>query len=117
MAGTTSQIRCTACGEDSLLKRAPRYDGFKKVGETLSCAACGHVYASEAEVPFKGRARPSIFDESDKPQTRVVFHNDEKGRMCGHCRHYVVNPFTQRCGKHNRVVEATDGCDNFATKE
>ena len=29
---------------------------------------------------------------------------------------YVVNPFTQRCGLHNRVVQATDYCDDFETR-
>ena len=113
MAATTSQIRCSACGEDSLLKRTPKYDGFKKVGETLSCAACGHVFASEAEVPAGGPARPRVFDDADAPKAVRLFEDAEKGRFCRYCRHYVVNPFTQRCSRHNRLVEATDACGDF----
>ncbi len=112
----TNQIRCSACGEDSLLKRAPKYEGFKKVGEVLSCAACGHVYASEADVPFKGPARPRIFGDDDAPKAVRVFRDEEKGRACSYCRHYTVNPFTQRCSRHNRVVEATDVCGDFERK-
>jgi hypothetical protein len=116
MAGTTSQIQCSACEEVSLLKRTPKYDGFKKIGETLCCAACGHEYASEDEVPFKGPARPRVFDDDDAPKAVRVFGDEEKGRFCSHCRHYVVNPFTQRCSRHNRVVEATDVCGDFERK-
>ena len=114
--GATNQIACAACGEDSLLKRTPVYDGFRKTGETLSCANCGHVFASEAEVPFKGPTRPRIFDDADRPRNVDVFRDDPRGRMCRYCRHYVVNPFTQRCGRHCRSVEATDGCADFEAK-
>ena len=114
--GTGSQIRCTACGEQSVLKRVPKYDGFKKVGETLSCAGCGHVFGSEDEVPFAGPARPRVFGDDDAPGAVRVFGADEKGRTCLYCRHYIVNPFTQRCGRHNRTVEATDTCGAFEKK-
>jgi len=116
MAGISSRINCTSCGEESLLKRTPKYDGFKKVGETLSCAGCGHVYASEADVPFAGPARPRVFGDDDAPKAVKLFAAEELGRACLYCRHYTVNPFTQRCGKHNRVVEATDVCDDFEKK-
>jgi uncharacterized Zn finger protein len=49
------EISCTACGQESLLKRVPKYDGFKKVGEALTCASCGHEYADEAEVQTKAQ--------------------------------------------------------------
>jgi hypothetical protein len=113
---TTRQIHCPACGEDSLLKRTPTYDGFKKIGETLSCTACGHEYASEDDVPFKGPARPRVFDDADAPKVVRVFGDEEKGRFCRYCRHYVVNPFTQRCSRHSRAVESTDACNDFTRK-
>lgn len=116
MAGVSSLIRCSACGEESVLKRTPKYDGFKKVGETLSCAACGQEYASEDDVPFKGPARPRVFGDDDAPKTVQVFGDGEKGRFCSYCRHYVVNPFTQRCSRHNRSVDATDVCADFERK-
>lgn len=116
MAGTSSQIRCTACGEPSVLRRTPKYDGFRKVGETLSCAACGHVFAAEADVPYAGPSRPRVFGDDDAPRAVRVFREDEKGRTCLYCRHYIVNPFTQRCGRHNRTVEATDTCADFDSK-
>ena len=112
----TSQIRCSACGEDALLKRVPKYDGFKKVGEALSCGSCGHVYAGEAEVMFKGPSRPRVFGDDDAPRAVRVFDEKEKDRLCRHCVHYVVNPFTQRCSKCQRIVEATDTCGDFEQK-
>jgi len=45
--------------------------------------------------------------------TPDIFAEDEKGRNCRYCKHYVVNPFTQRCGLHGRTVEATDTCEDF----
>jgi len=45
-----------------------------------------------------------------------VFGDDEYGRTCRHCRHYIVNPFTQRCDLHKKEVEATDFCPDFDRK-
>ncbi len=116
MSCSTVEIRCSRCGQESLLKRAPRYEGFKKVGEILSCAACGHIYSSEADVPFKQTSPLKIFDDSDAPRTIHIFHEHEADRLCRYCRNFVVNPFLQRCGKHGRLVEATDTCRDFEKK-
>jgi len=120
------EIICAACGADTLIRREPVYEGFKKTGQKLSCAACGHEYASEEDVPFKGRSTSSIFGEEDRPRRPEVFAEEdrsrrpevfaaaERGRNCRHCRHYLLNPFTQRCGLHQKEVRATDVCDDFA---
>jgi len=110
------EIICSACGKESLLKRVPKYDGFKKVGESLTCTDCGHEYASEEEVPFKQKGAPKVFDASDAPRTVKVFRENEADRLCRHCKHFVVNPFLQRCGKHGGLVEATDSCRDFEKK-
>lgn len=117
MAMDSGSVICSACGEASFLKRVPKYDGFKKVGEVLKCTACGHEFASEAEAPVAAKAKPSLFDESDAPRPVHVFDEDEKGHLCRYCRHFIVNPFTQRCGRHQKVVEATDTCRDFESKE
>lgn len=110
------EIICTACGQESLLKRTTKYDGFRKVGEVLTCADCGHEYASEEEVPFKRKGSPGIFDESDAPRRVKVFKPNEADHLCRLCRHYVVNPFVQRCSLHGKLVEATDSCPQFTKK-
>lgn len=110
------EIVCTACGADTLLKREPVYEEFTKIGETLSCASCGHIYASEAEVPFKVPRPVEVFGDEDRPERVAVFRKDEKPRVCRYCKHYVVNPFAQRCDLHKRFVEATDDCPDFARK-
>lgn len=115
MAAEPGKTLCPSCGEESFLKRVPRYDGFKKIGESLKCSSCGHEFASESEAP-KPKARPSIFDESDAPSAVRVFNDEEKGRFCSYCRHFVVNPFTQRCGRTQKTVEATDTCGDFEAK-
>lgn len=116
MSVSAVEIICVACGRESLLKREPRYEGFKKVGESLTCAACGHEYAVEADVPFKKKAAPKVFDASDAPRTIKVFRENEAERLCRYCKNFVVNPFLQRCGKHGNLVEATDSCPDFEKK-
>ncbi len=110
-------IGCSHCGEESFLKREPVYDGFAKSGEKLSCAGCGHVFENEADVPFKGRGGPSVFTDADRSADVDVFAKDEKGQICRYCTNYVVNPFTQRCSLHFKVVDATDTCPNFEEKK
>jgi hypothetical protein len=113
---TSLEIVCTACGRDALVRREPVYDGFRKTGEKFVCAACGHAYESESDVPFKVARRPSVFSDEDRPRKLEVFGKDEKGRTCRHCRNYLVNPFTQRCGIHFKEVQATDSCGDFESR-
>ena len=110
------ELRCPACARDSWLLRKPRYDGFTKTGESLTCALCGHEFASEAEIAFKGSRKPKVFSEDDRPRPVKVFREDEKGKMCRYCAEYVVNPFLQRCGLHRCEVQATDTCPHFRPK-
>ncbi|MDI6774656.1 MAG: hypothetical protein QME60_04575 [Verrucomicrobiota bacterium] len=117
MPAKSVEIQCPACGKDTLLRREPKYDGFKKVGERLLCASCKHEFAGENEVSFKTLARPSVFSDADKLKKADIFADDEKGRNCRRCRQYVVNPFVQRCGLDNRLVQATDLCERFEKKE
>jgi len=107
------EILCPVCGRESLLRRELIYDGFTKTGERLLCADCGHVFASEADVPFLCASKPAVFSDEDHPEAVKVFAEDEQRRCCRHCKHYVVNPFLQWCGRHRREVEATDLCDDF----
>jgi len=110
------EIVCSACGADTLVKRVPKYDGFKKIGEIFVCASCGHEFEDEDKVPFKTKAKPAVFDESDRSKKVEVFAGNEKARNCRYCCNYVVNPFTQRCSLHNKIVEATDICADFEQK-
>jgi len=111
------EIECTHCGSDSLLLREAVYEGFAKAGEKLKCSSCGHMFESEEDVPFKVKAKVEIFDETDKSPRMEVFSEDEKGVLCRHCRHYVINPFTQWCHRHRKEVQATDSCSDFAAQE
>lgn len=110
-------IRCSACGADTFIRREPVYEGFRKTGERLLCVSCGHAYASEADVPFLARSRPQVFSDADRSAPVDLFQGDEKGHNCRHCRHYVVNPFVQRCGLHRMEVQATDRCEDFSARE
>jgi len=112
-----SEINCTACGRTALVRTEPVYEGFKKTGEVFICTLCGARYASAAETPFaRADARPKVFNDDDKPAALSVFSDDERQRCCGWCRHFVVNPFNQRCGLLNRETQATDLCARFEKK-
>jgi hypothetical protein len=117
VSGKRGEIVCPACGAETLLRREPHYEGFVKSGEDLYCISCGHQFAGEEDVPYKNREAPRVFSGEDLPRKVEVFKGAEKGRNCRHCRHYVVNPFTQRCGLHHVEVEATDCCDQFEKKD
>lgn len=110
----TVEIICRNCGNDSLLHRDPVYDGFTKIGEKLSCSACGFEYASEEGVPFKEKkAEPVIFTEADHSAAIEVFDESENRQLCRYCAHYIINPFTQFCSKNKKEVQATDTCPQF----
>ena len=109
-------MTCPACRREAFVRRKPKYDGFKKVGEEISCALCHHVFASENEVPFQQKSKPSLFGAEDVPQKPKIFQGDENTRLCRYCAEYVINPFTQRCNLHRRDVQATDTCPDFAPK-
>lgn len=108
--------RCPACGREVLWIRQPRYDGFRRVGEQLKCSSCGAVVEAH-EVAAPAPPRPSIFSEDDRPRAPRLFDGDESPRFCRRCRHYVVNPFRQWCGRHRRDVAATDTCDQFEPRD
>lgn len=111
------EIVCSACGADTLLMRTPKYDGFKKVGEALTCSACGHVYEKEEDIPYKEKQHLRVFTDADRSADVKVFRENEQGRICRYCTSYIVNPFTQWCSVHKKEVEATDTCDRFEAKE
>lgn len=117
MSSRGSRITCPACHNDTYLKREPVYEGFKKVGETLSCVDCGHVFENDDEAPEAKSPLASIFSDDDRPQKVNVFAEGEQAQICRYCTHYVVNPFAQRCDHHNRETEATDSCSDFEKVE
>lgn len=112
------EIKCGECGTVALARPEPVYDGFTKTGTHYICTECGKVYESEEETPFiKTVGKPDVFGEDDKPETPSIFSDDERRKSCSWCRHFVVNPFSQRCGLTNRETEATDLCVRFEKKD
>ena len=113
MSKQSVEITCSECGADTLIVRKPKYEGLSQVGEQFICSACGYEYPDEAAVPYQQRREIAIFTEEDRSKAIDVFQEDEKGRLCRYCRHYVVNPFVQWCAWHKNGVEATDICPQF----
>lgn len=108
------EIICTLCGNETLLRREPIFEGFSKTGELLSCSGCGHTFTSEEEVPFNTKqAAPAIFSEADRSDKIEVFDEGENQRLCRYCANYIINPFTQFCAVHKKEVQATDHCEQF----
>ncbi len=103
MVSAAKKIICPACGQESALKVEKIYRGFTPVGERKVCAFCGHEFGPDE--PEELAERPPGWTED----------RDLK-KICRHCRHYVVNPFIQKCTLHSREVEATDSCPDFSPR-
>ncbi|MBL7114176.1 MAG: hypothetical protein ISS35_00290 [Kiritimatiellae bacterium] len=110
----TLEARCPACGEQTFIRREPIYDGFQKVGDKRFCSDCGYEFEEE-ETPQSPKANPlkDIFGDDTDNDDPDIFSDTERQRCCRYCKHYIVNPFTQRCGLHERDVDATDLCKDF----
>ncbi len=113
---SSGAIHCPACKRESFLRREPVYEGFRKTGEVLSCVSCGHTFQSEADISFVASELPQIFTDADKSKKLALFTSDDASNNCRHCRHYLKNPFVQRCGLHQIEVQATDCCKDFTPK-
>lgn len=111
------EVRCPACGRETLLLKKPLYEGFTRVGEELSCTLCGHVFSGEESVESVERSGPEIFSDDDRPAEVEIFGEEDAPAFCRQCEHYVVNPFMQWCAFHKQKVEATDTCRDFRRAE
>lgn len=107
---------CSACGVDALIVRTPMYDGFTPVGEQCACAACGHVYLDEDDIPYKDKPKIAVFSDADRIDSVELFEVGEAESLCRFCENYVVNPFMQWCSHHKKEVEATDTCESFSAR-
>jgi hypothetical protein len=113
---------CPVCQEETLMVTDSVYEGFKKTGERTRCAQCGHAFGSQPKKRSTSAVQSSsspdplaaFFGESTEEASPELFDVEaETGRLCRRCTHYVLHPFTQRCGLHDREVSATDSCDQF----
>lgn len=112
------EIICPACGKETFLRREPVYEGLKKTGEKLFCISCGSLFGDEAEVSFKQKAVSKVFGDDERPKQIKIFSDEEANvKNCRRCAHYVINPFTQKCGLTGREVQATDQCWDFEEKK
>jgi hypothetical protein len=107
---------CSACKQETLILTEPIYDGFTKIGDRRTCSSCGADLFAGDPKPSPSKADPlaSLFGDDAAPEKIDLFDVEaETGKMCRKCVHYVLHPFTQRCGLHDREVQATDSCPQF----
>lgn len=109
--------KCPGCGEHCIFITKPVYDGFDKVGESSTCAACGFEISSGSAPEVKTDPLAGLFSDADKPEKVEVFSEEDRPNFCHRCSHYVVNPFTQRCDLHQKEVSATDSCGDFVEED
>jgi ribosomal protein S27E len=112
------EMFCPVCRKEALVIKQPVYEGFTRIGEQLKCAVCGHLFdAPETEVvAAPAKKLPAIFSEADRSPAINIFGEGENKVICRYCQNYLVNPFKQWCGFHNKEVEATDTCNRFKAK-
>lgn len=101
MTAESKRIFCPNCRQESAVKAIKKYDGFTLMGEVKACAFCGYEFKEE---------EPEIV--KDRPPGWV--NDEELKKNCHRCRHYVKNPFIQKCVLLQREVEATDTCQDFS---
>ena len=112
------EINCTNCGVESFLHREALYKGLTKIGESLSCSACGYVYPNEDAVPFLNDIpQATVFTDIDRSQKINIFSKTEAENLCRYCVNYIINPFTQFCALHKKEVQATDSCPQFIKRK
>jgi len=112
-------IECPFCRKNSFLMSKPKFDGFRKVGVMEFCSACGHEFL-EGERPSlsqKKETLENLLGPSQKESLPRFLGKKEDLRFCMYCEEYVKHPFTQRCMKHRREVDATESCPDFHRKE
>ncbi|MFC1643618.1 hypothetical protein ACFL1F_00880 [Chlamydiota bacterium] len=97
MAG---KIICPKCNQETFIKKEKVYQGFTPIGDRNICAFCNEEI-DEDKVKIKKDDKLEIFDE------------EKEKKVCRLCRHYVVNPWTQKCVLHKKYVEALDSCGDF----
>ncbi len=113
------EIICTGCGDRSLVRAEPVFEGFRKAGEAFICLNCGHRYESEVVTPFAKRdAGPDVFSAAEREAPKLsIFAEDELHKSCRWCKHFIISAFDQKCGVTLQQTEATDLCLKFESKE
>lgn len=107
--------KCDQCGKETLFVTEAVYEGFKKIGELRRCSACGAEAGNGSMAAPAADPLADLFGEDARPQGLSLFDVEaETGRLCRKCRHYVIHPFTQRCGLYDKEVSATDSCGDFS---
>jgi predicted RNA-binding Zn-ribbon protein involved in translation (DUF1610 family) len=117
MNSKQNKIICPHCGQESFVKSKPVYEGFKKIGEELSCVNCGHVFKDEAEIPYKTKQSVINLTDTQNKKHLKILEDENNHKICRYCKYYVVNPFSQRCTYWNKQVEPSDSCENFTDKQ
>ncbi len=103
MTESGKKIICENCGQESAARTIKLYDGFRPAGEKLVCAFCGAELSGRERTPSEDAALEDLKAGEPPP-------------FCRRCRHYVVNPFIQKCTLDNREVKASDTCGRFSPR-
>ncbi|MGA0333300.1 MAG: hypothetical protein ACO3NW_05035 [Kiritimatiellia bacterium] len=108
---------CKKCQEETLFVSEAQYEGFQKVAEKQKCTVCGTESQASAPPPRKADPLAALFGEGRAEKKPDLFDVEaETARLCRKCTNYVLHPFTQRCGLHDKEVAATDSCEQFEAK-
>jgi RecJ-like exonuclease len=97
------KIFCPHCRQESAVKVIKKYDGFTPVGEIKTCAFCGYEFLEE---------EPALI-EAETPEWA---RQEGIRKVCYRCRHYVLNPFVQKCVLQDKEVDALDSCPRFSPR-
>ncbi len=114
------KIICPVCGEPSVAKLTAKLDGFKKVGDLLTCLVCGAELGPVAAPDAEGAVQEDrklhdlglLLGAAPEARVRLTAAPAEQ-RFCKDCANFLEHPFVTRCALDNRPVEAMGDCPNY----
>ena len=117
---------CPYCEQESIVRSETEMDGWKKVGEFLSCAMCGKKLSDvvtsssldidEATGDDKGNRDLMDFLGTSKDVKKKIVDDDGTRRFCRDCSSLMDHPFKTYCLRHKIDVNPMDDCDDFSRK-
>ncbi len=117
-------IQCPCCGEKSVVKSRTKMNGWTKVGTVLVCALCGAELGAPEErtaaaaVRRKSDSLASLLGEGAEFTPGADLTPDENyGRFCRNCVHFLAHPFKTLCSKYNRPADPMGDCPEFEKRK
>jgi hypothetical protein len=116
------KVRCSHCGQDTVVKEKTLMDGWTPLGKVLSCAICGGELGEAGDAAAKAETSNAAMNslkallQAEEDVKPVIELEAGEGQFCKDCVHFVPHPFITRCGLFDRPTDPMDDCPRFSPK-